>query len=102
MKFVQRDYPSPIWFEPKYIIIDRYGVIKRKLFINEDGKVFEEIEKEVMVESDDDNTIKLGLVSFDQKWLYEMVFMKIYMCCMMYAHKHFLQIYTLPPYYFVV
>jgi len=51
--------------EVRYIIIDRHGVVKRKLFVNMEGKIFEEIEKEVSAESDDgDNTIKLGLGDF--------------------------------------
>lgn len=53
----------------RYIVIDRQGEVKRVLVMNEDGKVFEEMQGE---ENDDDNgdssgmsnTIKLGLGDF--------------------------------------
>lgn len=51
----------------RYIVMDRHGEIKRTLLLNDQGKVFEEVERD----SDDDseegggkNSIKLGLGDF--------------------------------------
>jgi len=54
---------------PRYIVLDRQGEMKRVLVLNEDGKVFEEVQGEGNEDdggrsSSHSNTIKLGLGDF--------------------------------------
>ena len=51
----------------RYIVMDRHGEIKRTLLLNDQGKVFEEVERDGDDDSEDGggkNSIKLGLGDF--------------------------------------
>lgn len=55
--------------EPRFVVMDRHGALKRTLFVNREGRVFEDLTNRQNGDDDDDessgrNSIKLGLGDF--------------------------------------